>query len=243
MQDDNKKRTDKPHKLDGHANYEVGYAKPPASTRFKPGQSGNLNGRPKGARNKILQFEKESIQDIITTEASRLVKVIEGGKQVSISIATAVVRSIAVNAAKGHPLSQKLFTDLLTKTEAERRQEYERAAQCVADYHMYWEEIFYEHRRNSLPLPKPAPHPHDVKFDTITGKISVRGPMTREEQVNWEAMSDRVECAKESIAEYQILLNDPKHLGIKHWVEEEIVHETKILAILEPVLKGWRKRS
>jgi hypothetical protein len=30
--------------------YEVGYAKPPKHTRFKPGQSGNLKGRPKGAK-------------------------------------------------------------------------------------------------------------------------------------------------------------------------------------------------
>lgn len=31
--------------------YEVGYGKPPKGTRFKPGQSGNPNGRPKGSGN------------------------------------------------------------------------------------------------------------------------------------------------------------------------------------------------
>jgi hypothetical protein len=30
--------------------YAVGYGKPPKSTRFKKGQSGNPNGRPKGAK-------------------------------------------------------------------------------------------------------------------------------------------------------------------------------------------------
>ena len=30
--------------------YEVGYGKPPVTTRFKPGQSGNPRGRPKGAK-------------------------------------------------------------------------------------------------------------------------------------------------------------------------------------------------
>lgn len=29
--------------------YEVGYGKPPKSTRFKKGQSGNPGGRPRGA--------------------------------------------------------------------------------------------------------------------------------------------------------------------------------------------------
>ncbi len=32
-------------------NYEVGYGKPPKGTRYQPGESGNLKGRPKGSRN------------------------------------------------------------------------------------------------------------------------------------------------------------------------------------------------
>lgn len=34
-----------------HGDYEVGYCRPPKHSRFKPGQSGNKKGRPKGARN------------------------------------------------------------------------------------------------------------------------------------------------------------------------------------------------
>lgn len=33
------------------SNYTVGYGKPPKRTRFRPGQSGNPAGRPKGSRN------------------------------------------------------------------------------------------------------------------------------------------------------------------------------------------------
>jgi Family of unknown function (DUF5681) len=33
------------------ASYAVGYARPPTSSQFQPGQSGNPKGRPKGARN------------------------------------------------------------------------------------------------------------------------------------------------------------------------------------------------
>jgi len=31
--------------------YEVGFGKPPKDTQFKPGQSGNTAGRPKGSKN------------------------------------------------------------------------------------------------------------------------------------------------------------------------------------------------
>jgi hypothetical protein len=33
-------------------NYEVGYKKPPKAYRWKPGESGNPAGRPRGARKK-----------------------------------------------------------------------------------------------------------------------------------------------------------------------------------------------
>ena len=33
------------------SDYEIGYGRPPKSTRFKPGQSGNPKGRKKGSKN------------------------------------------------------------------------------------------------------------------------------------------------------------------------------------------------
>ena len=37
----------------------IGYKQPPKRTQFKPGQSGNPNGRPKGARNFKFDFNDE----------------------------------------------------------------------------------------------------------------------------------------------------------------------------------------
>lgn len=42
--------TDEEPELKQSQDYEVGYGRPPAHTRFKPGRSGNPRGRPKGAR-------------------------------------------------------------------------------------------------------------------------------------------------------------------------------------------------
>ena len=68
------------------ANFEVGYGKPPAKTRFRPGQSGNPKGRPKGSKNKSKApaLNEERMKTILLEEAYRTIKVKEGSGQVSV---------------------------------------------------------------------------------------------------------------------------------------------------------------
>jgi hypothetical protein len=60
--------------------YAVGYGRPPVNTRFKPGQSGNAKGRPKGRKKmfallqdaldkRILIREGDSVRKVSTREA------------------------------------------------------------------------------------------------------------------------------------------------------------------------------
>tara|TARA_B100000949_G_scaffold128081_1_gene112991 strand:+ start:1093 stop:1548 length:456 start_codon:yes stop_codon:yes gene_type:complete len=57
---------------------EVGYGKPPKHSRFKPGQSGNPKGRPKGAKSqKTIVFETlltpiDYVENGVRRKASRL---------------------------------------------------------------------------------------------------------------------------------------------------------------------------
>jgi hypothetical protein len=48
--------------------YKVGYRKPPAHTRFKPGQSGNPKGRRKGAVNADTLIERELAKKVTVRE-------------------------------------------------------------------------------------------------------------------------------------------------------------------------------
>ena len=48
----------------------VGYCSPPAANKFKPGQSGNRKGRPKGSRN---------LDSIVRDQLERQVTIKEGG--------------------------------------------------------------------------------------------------------------------------------------------------------------------
>jgi hypothetical protein len=55
----------------GEPAYEVGNKKPPKEFQFKPGQSGNPKGRPKGST---------SLEDKVRNELSKLVTVNQNGK-------------------------------------------------------------------------------------------------------------------------------------------------------------------
>ena len=76
------------------APYEVGYCKPPTDTRFKPGQSGNPKGRPRGARN-LRTAVREALQE--------KVEVREGGRMRRISKMDAIIQVTLNKGLKGDP--------------------------------------------------------------------------------------------------------------------------------------------
>jgi Family of unknown function (DUF5681) len=73
---------------------QVGYGRPPVHSRFKPGQSGNPKGRPKGSQNLRTLFNKILREKVSLREGARVRKV---------SKAEAVLRSLVLGAMKGDP--------------------------------------------------------------------------------------------------------------------------------------------
>ena len=60
--------------------YAIGYGKPPVTSRFKPGQSGNAKGRPKGHKN-LKTLIKQAMTAMITVQegsSGRRVTKLEG---------------------------------------------------------------------------------------------------------------------------------------------------------------------
>ena len=114
--------------------YEVDYGKPPASTRFVKGKSGNQRGRPKGAKNRMSALHEEPLRDIVMEEAYRVIKLKNGTRQVSVPMVQAVIRSIAVNAARGDHRSQKMFTELVNMTEAKNKKLHDDFLGTMVDY-------------------------------------------------------------------------------------------------------------
>jgi hypothetical protein len=182
-------------------NYDVGYAKPPESTRFMKGRSGNPAGRPRGARNKRPALNEERLKGIILDEAYRTITINEGEKRMSIPIAQAVVRAMAVNAARGQHRAQKLFAELVSTTEAANNTLYREYFGTALDYKKYWEGEIGRCKALGLEIPNPVPHPEDISVDMATGTIVIKGPMTPEEKVSWDRLWDHVdECDRDMAA-------------------------------------------
>jgi hypothetical protein len=51
--------------------YDVGYGKPPKHAQFKKGESGNLNGRPKGTLNLATVLERTLREEVVINENGR----------------------------------------------------------------------------------------------------------------------------------------------------------------------------
>jgi hypothetical protein len=179
--------------------YDVGYGKPPESSRFTKGRSGNPAGRPRGARNKRPALNEERLKGIILDEAYRTITINEGEKRISIPIAQAVVRAMAVNAARGQHRAQRLFAELLTTTEAANNTLYREYFGTALDYRKYWQDEIARCKALGLEVPNPIPHPEDISVDMATGTIVIKGPMTPEEKVSWDHLWDHVDVCNREI--------------------------------------------
>ena len=87
-------------------NYDVGYGKPPERTRFKPGQSGNPHGRPKGVRNFSTDVRQTSRMPVV---------LVEGGKKRRTSTQRGALLKLRELALKGNQRALDRFLELTAR--------------------------------------------------------------------------------------------------------------------------------
>ena len=84
--------------------YPVGFKKPPKHTQFKPGESGNPKGRPRGVKNLATDLQEELEQFVVVHEGQETLKVT---KQ------RAMLKSLFARAMKGDTRASSALINLI----------------------------------------------------------------------------------------------------------------------------------
>jgi hypothetical protein len=88
--------------------YEVGYGKPPKHAQFKKGQSGNLQGRPKGTLNLATVLDRTLREQVVINE---------NGQRKTITKMQAAVKQLVNQAASGDLAALRQLMALVTSAE------------------------------------------------------------------------------------------------------------------------------
>jgi hypothetical protein len=84
----------------------VGYGRPPKATQFRPGQSGNPSGRPKGARNFLTDLR---------SELNSTTTINERGHQVTVTKQVAIVKRLIAAAMDGDMRAVAALVNISTR--------------------------------------------------------------------------------------------------------------------------------
>jgi len=87
-------------------NNKVGYRRPPVHSRFKPGQTGNPTGRPKGTAN---------LRTDLRDELSENIRVREGERDLKVSKQRAMLKALVAKALRGDARAANVVLGLVSK--------------------------------------------------------------------------------------------------------------------------------
>ena len=216
--------------------HEVGYGKPPVSTRVQPGKSGNPSGRPKGAKNRRPALNAERLKSIVLEEAYRTIKVRDGTRNVSVPMATAIVRSLAVNAAKGNNRAATIFSTLLQTTERENRDLHNQWLDTAITYKVQWTKELERRERLGIVAEAPLPHPDDIVINHRTGMVRILGPMNKEDKQLWDAARDLKQELSDAVAWSEKKLARERDPVKRQRLLESISHDRDLIARIERLI-------
>ncbi len=213
----------------------VGYGRPPAANRFKPGQSGNPRGRPRKA--KVAPAPPPALTDslaadlVLLDEAYRPIQLHEGGSPTTLSTVSAVYRAMAVAAVKGNRFAQRTFTERVQQAETRRRLEAIETIEIASKFKENWTAAFDYADRHGLPRPKVLPHPDDI-IAGPDGLPSIVGPKDDQEQRHWDELEARAVAADTEIRLQRAELENRSMRKYEQVIFDDIVYEHRLRIIL-----------
>lgn len=220
------------------AEYDVGYRKPPGDSRFKPGQSGNPSGRPKGRKNrpKVPAPHEERLKAIILEEAYRTITVNDSNRQVTMSMAQAVMRSLGVNAARGNQRAQSTFLEIVALAERDKKRLHDELLQAAVEYKIDWEIELERRAALGIDGPEPLPHPDHVNIDPVTGNVRITGPLTKEDKAEWDWLRERKEAFDDEIKAIQQTLENESDCPHRDLLIKDLERDKRLRELISRVI-------
>lgn len=152
-------------------------------TRFKKGQSGNPNGRPKKKANQTTQSTDETLLDAFILEfANRELTLMSGERKVSMNGLEAIIHAQAKSAMGGNAHAQKdILNRMNGSLEKQRIRQLERAEGWRA-YKKRLSELLNKQRANDPDFDEDTqlPHPDDITIND-NNTVTFSGPMDIEQ--------------------------------------------------------------
>jgi hypothetical protein len=199
-------------------------------------QSGNPKGRPRGKTKPTQSPADERLKEIILQEAYRDIKVNDGDKQITVPMAQAIMRSLAVTAAKGNTRAQRLFAELLASTETSNKRAKDELFDTAIAYKQSWEDELLRCKHLNIIAPDPIPHPDDIIVNFHDGTVSIRGPMTKEDLTDLDLWLNRKNDNEAELRASMEDLKDLEYAPYLQFLNDDIEHTKRILQIIDKAL-------
>ena len=222
--------------------YEVGFGKPPKERQFRRGVSGNPGGRPRGSKNKKDgEGSLYRMRNMILEESNRTVNVTERGEQISMPISRAVMRSLAVNAAKGDASAQKIFLNIIGAAESQRADETLSLYETVLKYKKEWYEEADRRATKGIKALMYRPYPKHLEVD-LFGNVTFRGPLLPEELHEVYRLEYRRSTWEIELKDAQKHYDDAQGAKAKREAREFVSHAENMIEKISGRLEAWDNR-